>query len=174
MLKSFEKRIFCLRELSIGWLLVAKSHRGICHIALGDTAQQLLQEFTGHFSDIQQDADDNVFHQEVVHIVAMVETPHLVRHYDLPLDIRGTAFQQRVWAALCEVQCGETISYTELAQHIGMPKAVRAVANACARNELALAIPCHRVLCKNGAVSGYRWGIQRKQIVLQREQRKCF
>lgn len=172
MLKSFEKRIFCLKELSIGWLLVAKSHRGIYYIALGDTAQQLLQEFTLRFSNVQQEVSDNVFNKEVLHIVAMIEIPHLVRHHDLPLDIRGTVFQQKVWDALCKVQCGETISYQELALHIGMPRACRAVANACARNELAVVIPCHRVVCKDGTISGYHWGIQRKQILLQREQRK--
>ncbi|EJF85731.1 methylated-DNA--[protein]-cysteine S-methyltransferase [Candidatus Bartonella washoeensis] len=169
MLNAPLKRVLYLRETSIGGLLVAKSPKGICNVSLGNTTEQLLRQFMARFDDVQQDVNDDVFNRETAHIVAMVETPHLVRNYDFPLDIRGTAFQQKVWAALCKIQCGETISYEELAQHIGMPKAFRAVANACARNELALVIPCHRVVRKNGFISGYRWGMQRKKILLQRE-----
>ncbi|EJF89772.1 methylated-DNA--[protein]-cysteine S-methyltransferase [Bartonella melophagi] len=166
--------VVILKETSIGILLIAKSRKGICNIALGDTARQLLQELKIGFTNAQYNIDDNVLNREVAHIVAMVETPRLVEHHDLQLDIKGTAFQQKVWGALYEVQCGETISYKELAQHIGMPKAVRAVANACAHNKLALAIPCHRVIYKNGAIAGYRWGIQRKEILLRREQQEYF
>lgn len=153
-------------------LLVARSQRGICNIALGDTVEQLLQEFTIRFGNVQQVVEDHTLKREVAHIVAMIETPKLVRKHDFFLDINGTDFQQKVWALLCNVPCGETISYGELARRVGMPNAFRAVANACAHNELALIIPCHRVVCKNGFISGYRWGTKRKQILLQREQNK--
>ncbi len=170
MLNIAQKRIFFLKDTSIGMLFVAKSYKGICSIALGDTTEQLLQEFMLRFGDGQQVVYDNTLKREVAHIVAMIETPKLVRKRDFSLDINGTAFQQKVWAELFHVVCGETISYKELAQRIGMPNAFRAVARACACNELALVIPCHRVVCKNGFISGYRWGIKRKQILLQREQ----
>ncbi|WP_455475105.1 methylated-DNA--[protein]-cysteine S-methyltransferase [Bartonella sp. B30(2025)] len=163
-----------VRDTSIGGLLVAKSYKGICNIALGNTTEQLLQELRIYFPSVQENIDDNIFSREVAHIATMIETPELIRPYDMPLDISGTVLQQKVWGALREVQCGETICYEELAQHIGMPKACRAVANACARNKLALVIPCHRVVRKNGALSGYRWGVKRKQILLQRERRECF
>ncbi|AQX19423.1 methylated-DNA--[protein]-cysteine S-methyltransferase [Bartonella sp. WD16.2] len=166
--------VVILKETSIGVLLIAKSRKGICNIALGDTAAQLLQELKMCFTNVQSNIDDNILNREIAHIIAMVETPKLVERHDLQLDIKGTAFQQKVWSALFEVRCGETISYKELAQHIGMPKAVRAVANACAHNKLALAIPCHRVIYKNGAIAGYRWGIQRKQTLLHREQQERF
>ncbi|WP_019219726.1 methylated-DNA--[protein]-cysteine S-methyltransferase [Bartonella florencae] len=169
MLNISQQRIFCLKKVSIGGLLVAKSHKGISNIALGDSRENLLQEFTARFGDLQQVDDDPIFKREVAHIITMIETPKLVRKYDFPLDISGTVFQQKVWSVLCKVPCGETVSYKILAQHIGMPNAFRAVANACARNELALIIPCHRVVCKNGFISGYRWGVERKKILLQRE-----
>ncbi len=152
--------------------MVAKSQKGICNIALGNTTEQLLQEFTDRFGNVKHVDDDNKFKREVAHIVTMIETPKLARKYDFSLDINGTVFQQKVWTVLCEVPCGETISYEVLAQRIGMPNAFRAVANACARNELALIIPCHRVVRKDGFISGYRWGVWRKQILLQREKKK--
>ncbi|WP_409361713.1 methylated-DNA--[protein]-cysteine S-methyltransferase [Bartonella heixiaziensis] len=172
MLNAPLNRVLFLRETSIGGLLVAKSPKGICNIALGNTTEQLLQEFMVRFDDAQQNVDDGVFNREISYIVAMVETPHLVRRYDFSLDINGTVFQKKVWSALCKIPCGKTLSYEELAQHIGMPKAFRAVANACACNELALVIPCHRVVRKNGFISGYRWGVRRKKILLQREQKE--
>lgn len=161
--------IVIARETSIGNLTVVKSRKGLCYIALGDVTAQLFQELEVHFTDIKHDVDDFALHQDIECIVEMIETPKLVKNHNFRLDINGTVFQKKVWAALCEVQCGEIISYEELAQNIGMPKAYRAVANACACNKLALVIPCHRVVRKNGALSGYRWGIQRKQILLQRE-----
>ncbi|WP_354186365.1 methylated-DNA--[protein]-cysteine S-methyltransferase [Bartonella japonica] len=172
MLEVSQKKIFCLKNVSIGALLVAKSHKGICNIALGDTTEQLLQEFKRRFDNVQQAADDDILKREVAYIVAMIEIPKLVEKCDFPLDINGTAFQQKVWALLREVLCGQTISYKALAQRIGMPNAFRAVAHACAHNELALMIPCHRVVCKNGFISGYRWGVKRKQILLEREQNR--
>ncbi|WCR55331.1 MAG: Methylated-DNA--protein-cysteine methyltransferase [Bartonella clarridgeiae] len=162
--------VVTVRETSIGSLLVAKSHKGICYIALGDEIGQLLQELRMRFTNIKQNINNSVLNQEMACIIAMVETPKLMKHHNLPLDINGTAFQKKIWAVLCEIQCGETVSYEELAKRIDMPKAYRAVANACASNELALVIPCHRVIRKNSTLSGYRWGTQRKQILLQREQ----
>ncbi|KEC55417.1 methylated-DNA-[protein]-cysteine S-methyltransferase [Bartonella koehlerae C-29] len=150
---------------------MAKSHRGICNIALGDTLEQLLQEFIVRFNDVQKVDNDSTFKREVAHIIEMIESPKFVKKHDFALDINGTLFQKKVWTVLCEVPCGETISYEALAQHIGMPNALRAVANACARNELALLIPCHRVVRKDGFISGYRWGTWRKKILLQREQK---
>lgn len=170
MLNISQKRIFCFKDVSIGKLLVGKSQKGIFHIALGDTTEQLLQKFMVRFGDAQQVVDDNAFKREVAHIIAMIETPKLVKKYNFPLDISGTVFQRKVWETLCNIPCGETISYKELACRVGMPNAFRAVAHACARNELAVIIPCHRVVRKNGCISGYRWGKKRKQILLQREQ----
>ncbi|MET3589404.1 methylated-DNA-[protein]-cysteine S-methyltransferase [Bartonella silvatica] len=152
--------------------MVAKSRKGICNIALGDIREQLLQDFTSRFCDVKQVDHDKTFNKEVAHIVEMIETSLLVEKYDFSLDIHGTVFQKKVWTALCEVPCGETISYEALARRIGMPNSFRAVAHACAHNELALIIPCHRVIRKNGSISGYRWGIWRKQILLQREKNK--
>ncbi|WP_175868873.1 methylated-DNA--[protein]-cysteine S-methyltransferase [Bartonella gabonensis] len=170
MLNISQKRIFCLTDVSIGKLLVAKSQKGICHVALGDTTEQLLQEFSVRFGDAQQVGGDTIFIREVSHIIAMIETPKLVKKYEFPLDIKGTVFQRQVWSLLCNIPCGETTSYEGLACRVGVPNAFRAVANACARNELAVIIPCHRVVRKNGFISGYRWGIKRKKILLQREQ----
>jgi AraC family transcriptional regulator of adaptative response/methylated-DNA-[protein]-cysteine methyltransferase len=110
---------------------------------------------------------DAAFEQLVAQVVGFVEAPNL--GLDLPLDIRGTAFQQRVWEALRKIPAGQTVSYAQLAQRIGMPSASRAVARACAANTLAVAIPCHRVVRSDGALSGYRWGVERKRALLQRE-----
>lgn len=159
--------VFALAETSLGSLLVAKSEKGICSIALGD-ADELLQTFQSRFPNASLVANDEIFNQQVAMVVAMVETPTVAK-VNLPLDIRGTAFQQKVWDALRKLSCGDRISYEELAQRIGMPKASRAVARACATNDLALAIPCHRVVRKNGDLSGYRWGVERKKILLERE-----
>lgn len=169
MLKILKQRIFCLKSTSIGVLLVAKSRKGICNIVLGESREQLLGEFTARFSDVQQVDDEGTFEREIAHIVAMIETPKLAKKPDFSLDINGTVFQKKVWSLICEIPCGETISYKALAQLIGKPNAFRAVANACAANELALIIPCHRVVCKDGFISGYRWDSWRKKILLQRE-----
>lgn len=169
MLKILKQRIFCLKSTSIGVLLVAKSRKGICNIVLGESREQLLGEFTARFSDVQQVDDEGTFEREIAHIVAMIETPKLTKKLDFSLDINGTVFQKKVWSLICEIPCGETISYKALAQRIGKPNAFRAVANACAANELALIIPCHRVVCKDGFISGYRWDSWRKKILLQRE-----
>ncbi|MBN8412859.1 bifunctional DNA-binding transcriptional regulator/O6-methylguanine-DNA methyltransferase Ada [Halomonas cupida] len=158
---------FALGECSLGTILVATSDKGICAISLGDDAEQLLQAFQEQFANANLTPGDKRFDAWVAKVVAFVEEPGV--GLSLPLDIRGTAFQQRVWQALTEIPLGSTISYAELAERIGSPKAVRAVARACASNSLALAIPCHRVVRSDGALSGYRWGVDRKRTLLMRE-----
>jgi AraC family transcriptional regulator of adaptative response/methylated-DNA-[protein]-cysteine methyltransferase len=160
---------FAIGECSLGALLVAASERGICAILLGDDAEALARELQDRFASAELIGGEPEFEQWVAQVVGCVEAPRL--GLDLPLDIRGTAFQQRVWRALREIPLGTTTTYTELASRIGAPRAVRAVASACAANPLAVAIPCHRVVRKDGALSGYRWGVERKRALLERERK---
>jgi AraC family transcriptional regulator of adaptative response/methylated-DNA-[protein]-cysteine methyltransferase len=158
---------FAIGQCSLGAILVASTERGVCAISLGDDPEELLHKLQDRFPKAEMIGGDRDFEQLVAKVVGLVERP--TKDVDLPLDIRGTAFQQRVWAALARIPPGTTLSYSELAQRIGMPNAVRAVASACAANKLAVAIPCHRVLRNDGALSGYRWGIARKKALLDRE-----
>ncbi|WP_445401290.1 bifunctional DNA-binding transcriptional regulator/O6-methylguanine-DNA methyltransferase Ada [Zobellella sp. An-6] len=158
---------FAIGQCSLGAILVAMSDKGICAILLGDDAEALLRELQDRFSAARLIGGDGDFEQKVALVVGFVESPG--QELDLPLDIRGTVFQQKVWQALRQIPAGETISYTELARRIGQPRAVRAVAGACAANALAVAIPCHRVVRSDGGLSGYRWGIARKRQLLARE-----
>lgn len=158
---------FALGECSLGSILVAASEKGICAIALGDDPEQLARELQDRFPKAELIGGDSEFEQWVAKVVGFVEAPAL--GLDLPLDIRGTAFQQRVWQALRLIPVGTTVSYTDIAHKIGAPKAVRAVAGACAANVLAVAIPCHRVVRSDGQLSGYRWGVERKAELLRRE-----
>lgn len=158
---------FAVAQCSLGALLVARSQQGLCAIALGDDPDALLRELQDRFPRAELVGGDAAFEQLVAQVVGFVEAPRL--GLDLPLDIRGTAFQQRVWEALRKIPAGETVSYAEIAARIGSPRAVRAVARACAANVLAVAIPCHRVVRSDGGLSGYRWGIARKQALLARE-----
>ncbi|TXH06410.1 MAG: bifunctional DNA-binding transcriptional regulator/O6-methylguanine-DNA methyltransferase Ada [Nevskiaceae bacterium] len=158
---------FAVGECSLGSILVARSARGVCAIALGDDPDRLARELQDRFPQARLIGGDAAFEQWVARVVGLIEAPALGA--DLPLDIRGTAFQQRVWQALRRIPPGHTVSYAELAQRIGAPKSVRAVAQACAANTLAVAIPCHRVVRSDGALSGYRWGVARKRELLQRE-----
>lgn len=174
MLDISQTRIFCLKDVSIGKLLVARSQKGICHIALGDTIEQLLQGVMIRFDNAQQIVGDNTFKREVAHIIAMIETPRLVKKYNFPLDINGTVFQRQVWAVLCDIPCGETISYEVLARRIGIPSAFRAVANACARNELAVIIPCHRVVRKNGLFQGIVGGTNENRFCYNENKMEKF
>lgn len=146
---------------------MAQSERGICAILLGDDPEQLLRELQDQFRNAQLIGGDAGFEQLVAVVVGFVEQPAL--GLALPLDVQGTAFQERVWQALREVPLGSRVSYTDIAQRIGAPKAVRAVAQACAANHLAVAIPCHRVVRRDGDLSGYRWGVERKRQLLERE-----
>ncbi|HKX27888.1 MAG TPA: bifunctional DNA-binding transcriptional regulator/O6-methylguanine-DNA methyltransferase Ada [Blastocatellia bacterium] len=158
---------FAVGECSLGSILVAQSERGICAILLGDDPEELTRELQDRFPRADLIGGDGEFEQLVARVVGFVESPSL--GLDLPLDVRGTAFQQRVWQALREIPAGSTASYTEIAERIGAPKAVRAVAQACAANQLAVAIPCHRVVRNDGGLSGYRWGVDRKRSLLERE-----
>jgi AraC family transcriptional regulator of adaptative response/methylated-DNA-[protein]-cysteine methyltransferase len=160
---------FAVGECSLGSILVAQSERGICAITLGDDADALTRDLQDRFPNAELLGGDARFEQLVSRVVGFVEAPDT--GLDLPLDIRGTAFQQRVWQALREIPVGTTASYMEIAKRIGAPQAVRAVAGACAANALAVAIPCHRVVKQDGALSGYRWGVERKRALLAREAR---
>ena len=158
---------FAIGECSLGSILVARSELGVCAILLGDDPDTLARDLQDRFPRATLIGGDAEFEQLVAQVVGFVEAPGL--GLDLPLDVQGTAFQQRVWQALQEIPAGSTASYTEIASRIGSPKAVRAVAQACAANALAVAIPCHRVVRNDGGLSGYRWGVERKRALLQRE-----
>ncbi|MDQ3185414.1 MAG: bifunctional DNA-binding transcriptional regulator/O6-methylguanine-DNA methyltransferase Ada [Pseudomonadota bacterium] len=158
---------FAIGESSLGSILVAQSERGICAILLGDDPDKLARDLQDSFPRANLIGGDDDFEQMVAKVVGFVEAPGI--GLDLPLDVRGTAFQQRVWQALCEIPVGQTASYTDIAKRIGSPKAVRAVAQACATNALAVAIPCHRVVRNDGTLSGYRWGVERKRALLRKE-----
>ncbi len=158
---------FALGQCSLGAILVARSARGICAISLGDDADALLRGLQDRFPRAELVGGDVGFEGLVAQVVGMIEAPKL--GLDLPLDVRGTAFQQRVWQAMRQIPMGETASYAQVAARIGSPKSVRAVAQACAANTLAVAIPCHRVVRSDGALSGYRWGVERKRALLLRE-----
>ncbi len=158
---------FAVAQCSLGALLVAQSQRGICAILLGDDPDALVRDLQDQFPKAQLIGGDGDFEQLLAQVVGFIEAPSLGLH--LPLDVRGTAFQQRVWQALREVPPGVTVSYADIAERIGAPKAVRAVARACGANRIAVAIPCHRVVRRDGDISGYRWGVDRKRELLRRE-----
>ncbi len=158
---------FAVGRCSLGDILVAASARGICAILLGNDPDRLLRELQDRFPRAELRGGDAGFRRMVAQVVGFVEAPR--KGLGLPLDVQGTAFQQRVWQALRRIPAGRTASYAEIARRIGAPKAVRAVAGACAANTLAVAIPCHRVVRSDGTLSGYRWGIARKQALLDRE-----
>jgi len=158
---------FAVGECSLGSILVAATDRGVCAILLGDDPDELVRDLQDRFASAKLTGGDATFERWVADVVGFVEAPR--RGLDLPLDVRGTAFQQRVWRALCDIPVGSTASYADIAGKVGAPGAVRAVAQACAANAIAVAIPCHRVVRKDGALSGYRWGVERKQALLERE-----
>ena len=158
---------FAVGECSLGSILVAASDKGVCAIQLGDDPDALVRELQDRFPRAQLIGADAAFEQLVARVIGFVEAP--AQGLDLPLDVRGTAFQQRVWQALRNIPAGSTASYAEIARRIGQPKAVRAVAQACASNAIAVAIPCHRVVRNDGALSGYRWGVERKRALLEKE-----
>jgi AraC family transcriptional regulator of adaptative response/methylated-DNA-[protein]-cysteine methyltransferase len=158
---------FAIGECRLGSILVASSDRGVCAILLGDDPDALVRDLQDRFPKSNLIGGDAKFETLIAKVVGLIEAPAL--GLDLPLDIRGTAFQQRVWQALREIPAGSTVSYTEIANRIGLPKAVRAVAQACGANTLAVAIPCHRVVRSDGTLSGYRWGVERKRALLELE-----
>ncbi|HEY6175360.1 MAG TPA: bifunctional DNA-binding transcriptional regulator/O6-methylguanine-DNA methyltransferase Ada [Kofleriaceae bacterium] len=158
---------FAIGQCSLGAILVAATARGVCAILLGDDPEALAHDLERRFPRAQLVGADAGFEQLVAQVVGLVEQPQLGS--ELPLDIRGTAFQQRVWKALRRIPAGRTASYRDIARRIGAPRSVRAVAQACAANALAVAIPCHRVVRTDGDLSGYRWGVERKRTLLDRE-----
>ena len=158
---------FAVGECSLGSILVAASDKGICAIFLGDDPDALARNLQDRFSKAQIVAGDAAFDCWVAEVIGLVEQPAL--GLNLPLDVRGTAFQLRVWQALRQIPPGSTASYLEIARRIGQPKAARAVAQACAWNPIAIAIPCHRVVRADESLSGYRWGVERKAELLKRE-----
>jgi AraC family transcriptional regulator, regulatory protein of adaptative response / methylated-DNA-[protein]-cysteine methyltransferase len=160
---------FAIGQCSLGVILVAATEKGVCAILLGDDAEQLVRDLQDRFKNANLIGGDPTFEQLVAKAVGLVEQP--AHGCNLPLDVRGTAFQQRVWRALRRIPAGETASYAEIARRIGAPRASRAVARACAANPIAVAIPCHRVVRNDGALSGYRWGVARKDALLKREAR---
>ncbi len=158
---------FAIGECWLGSILVAASEQGVCAILLGDDPQKLARDLQDRFPKAQLVGGDAAFDQWVAQVVGFVEAPAV--GLDLPLDIRGTAFQQRVWQALRAIPAGSTATYTEIAKRIGCPRSMRAVARACCANPLAVAIPCHRVVRTDGGLAGYRWGVERKRALLDRE-----
>lgn len=158
---------FALGECSLGSVLVAQSPRGVCAIMLGDDPAELLTDLQRRFAKAELVGAEPGYENHVAAVVGLMESPS--SDLDLPLDIRGTAFQQRVWEALRAIPAGQTVTYAEIARRIGRPTATRAVAGACAHNKLAVVIPCHRVVRSDGGLSGYRWGVERKRSLLQRE-----
>ncbi|MDQ0703822.1 AraC family transcriptional regulator of adaptative response/methylated-DNA-[protein]-cysteine methyltransferase [Pseudomonas sp. W3I7] len=160
--------LFAVGQCSLGAILVAQSQRGVCAILLGDDPDALLRDLQDQFPKAELVGADHEFEQLIAQVVGFIEAPAL--GLNLPLDLRGTAFQERVWQALRDIPVGSTASYAQIAAQIGAPKSFRAVAQACGANSLAVAIPCHRVVRSDGELSGYRWGVERKRQLLEREQ----
>ena len=158
---------FAIGKASLGSILVAQSNKGVCSILIGEDPEALIRDLQDRFPKANLIGDEAGYQELVAKVVGLIEQPGT--SLDLPLDIRGTAFQQRVWNALQQIPPGTTATYTEIAKKIGMPKAVRAVAQACGANAIAVAIPCHRVIKNDGSLSGYRWGVDRKRALLERE-----
>jgi len=152
---------------SLGAILVAASVKGICAILLGDQSAGLVQNLRERFPEARLAEATGSLDRLVAKVIRLVDSPRT--GLDVPLDIRGTKFQQQVWLALQKIPVGATATYTDIAGQIGAPKSVRAVAQACAANPIAVAIPCHRVVRRDGELSGYRWGIERKRVLLARE-----
>lgn len=154
-------------ECRLGWLAVAATERGVCMIEFGDTPDAVRAEAVARFPNAALHDGDDEFRRWVAVVVQRIEMPG--RAVELPLDVRGTAFQRKVWEALRAIPAGATATYSEIAERIGKPSAARAVAGACAANQLAVVIPCHRVVRSGGSLSGYRWGADRKRRLLERE-----
>jgi AraC family transcriptional regulator of adaptative response/methylated-DNA-[protein]-cysteine methyltransferase len=158
---------FAVGQCSLGAILVASSKKGVASILLGNDPDELVHNLQDRFPKANLIGADSDYEVLVARVVGFIEAPNL--GLDLPLDVRGTAFQQRVWLALRKIPAGQTVSYAEVARRIDAPKATRAVAGACAANNLAVAIPCHRVVRNDGSLSGYAWGVERKRMLLDRE-----
>ena len=158
---------FAVGDCSLGSILVAASPKGVCAVLLGNAPEALLRDLQDRFPKAELIGGDRAFENLAAKVIAVVDEPG--QRLDLPLDVRGTAFQHLVWTALRDIPPGATASYTDIAKRIGRPKSVRAVASACGANPVAVVIPCHRVVRNDGALSGYRWGIERKRVLLAKE-----
>jgi AraC family transcriptional regulator of adaptative response/methylated-DNA-[protein]-cysteine methyltransferase len=158
---------FAIRRCLLGHVLVAMSNKGVCAILLGNAPETLVHEIRDLFPNATFEGRDKNFERMMSKVVAHVDAGR--GGLDVPLDVQGTAFQHKVWRALTQIPAGKTVTYSDLAAHLGAPKAVRAVASACAANKLAIVIPCHRVVRSDGTLSGYRWGVERKRKLLERE-----
>ncbi len=165
-----EKIRYAHRETSLGSILVAATDRGICLVEFVEK-EEALSVLKEHFPSAELQEDETDWKEWISEVVAQIDNPHRRQSsdMDLPLDIRGTVFQEKVWKALTEIPSGKTLSYTQLAQSLGQPKAARAVARACASNRLAVLVPCHRVIRESGDLAGYKWGLERKQQLLEQE-----
>lgn len=151
---------------SLGHVLIARTRQGLCAVLIGDELEALRQDLRSRFGSVDREQSTDM-HGWLSQVLQHIEHPH--QALDLPLDATGTAFQRKVWSALQGISAGQTVSYADLAQMIGSPSSVRAVAGACAANPLAVVVPCHRVIRRDGGLSGYRWGLARKQALLARE-----
>jgi len=160
-----------LRRCTLGYVLVAGTQRGLCAIFLGDDPGSLVADLKNRFPNAGLCEPEAAVGGWVTEVVRYVDNPGREEGLGLPLDIRGTAFQRRVWEALCEIPAGKTASYGEIAERVGRPGAARAVASACGANALAVAIPCHRVLASDGGLAGYQWGTERKRRLLEQERK---
>jgi len=158
---------FASAPCALGVLLLAQSSRGLCAVFLGDDDAALQQQLEEAFPDARLQHSQSLLSATLAKVAALLENPKAV--CTLPLDSGGSAFERQVWQALQQIAPGDTTSYSEIAKRIGKPRAVRAVATACARNRLAILIPCHRVVRFDGALAGYRWGIERKRMLLAQE-----
>jgi AraC family transcriptional regulator, regulatory protein of adaptative response / methylated-DNA-[protein]-cysteine methyltransferase len=158
---------FAVGQSSLGAILVASSEKGVVSILMGDSPGELVRTLQDRFTKARLIGGDTGYESLVARVVGLVEAPAI--GLDLPLDLRGTVFQQRVWQALRDIPAGETVTYSNIARKIGAPKSMRAVAAACAANNIAVAIPCHRVVRNDGSLSGYRWGVERKRMLIDRE-----
>jgi AraC family transcriptional regulator of adaptative response/methylated-DNA-[protein]-cysteine methyltransferase len=162
-----ERLSYAIADCSLGRVLVATAGRGVCAIELGDDDEAVLAAFAAHFPRAERVRDERTLRETLAAVVALVDDRRSPDGLDL--DIRGTAFQRRVWNALRAIPRGEATSYAALARAIGAPKAAQAVGAACGANRLAVAIPCHRVVREDGDLAGYRWGLERKRALLSRE-----
>lgn len=165
--QSPEQLFYAVGSSALGSVLVARSEKGICLISLGDGPQVLLDDLQTRFPKAHFLEGTNIMAKTLERVAEPCEEP--TRRFRFPLDLRGTEFQKRVWEELRKIPAGQTRTYTDIARQIGRPQAVRAVAGACGANPLALVVPCHRVLRRDGALGGYRWGIERKKILLETE-----
>ncbi len=153
---------------SFGSVLIAASDVGLCSVLLADTPEALVREAQTRFPDAKLAQKDTKIQKLLAVVIGVIEKPN--KQFSLPLDLEGTVFQKQVWRALQKIPCGKTATYTDIAKRIGKPKSARAVAQACAANNIAVIIPCHRVVRTDGSLSGYRWGVERKKALLEREE----